>query len=203
VPGYLAAVDPSEPFVEACRARIPSADVRLAPAESLPFADARFDAVLSQLVLNFMPDPAVGVGEMRRVAKAKGVVAASVWDYAGEMTLLRAFWDAATALELPAARDHDEGKRMSFFNPDGLNRIWQEAGLRDVEVSALSVSAAYESFDDLWWPFEQGVGPAAAYAASLDSPSRTALADDLRRRLGSPDGSFSLAARAWCVVGRR
>jgi SAM-dependent methyltransferase len=57
--GNVAAVDPSEPFVETCRARVPGADVRVGVAEHLPFEDARFDAVLSQLVVNFMTDPEV------------------------------------------------------------------------------------------------------------------------------------------------
>src|SRR5205823_8860793 len=52
----VAAVDPSEPFVEQCRERVPGADVRRGYAEELPFADDGFDAVLSQLVVNFMTD---------------------------------------------------------------------------------------------------------------------------------------------------
>ena len=51
--------------------------------------------VLSQLVVNFIPDAEAGVAEMMRVTRAGGVVAACVWDYAGEMTLLREFWRAA------------------------------------------------------------------------------------------------------------
>jgi ubiquinone/menaquinone biosynthesis C-methylase UbiE len=92
---HVHAADPSEPFVEACRERNPGVDVVLAPAEALPFADRTFDAVLSQLVVNFMRDPEAGVREMARVTRPGGVVASCVWDYAGEMTLLRAFWDAA------------------------------------------------------------------------------------------------------------
>src|ERR671936_2610559 len=63
----VAAVDPSEPFAEACRARVPDADVRVAPAEELPFPDGSFDRVLSQLVVNFMADAEQGVREMARV----------------------------------------------------------------------------------------------------------------------------------------
>jgi SAM-dependent methyltransferase len=50
----VAGVDPSEPFVEAARAAVPGADVRVAPAERLPFEADAFDVVLSQLVVNFM-----------------------------------------------------------------------------------------------------------------------------------------------------
>ncbi len=115
----VAAVDPSEAFVEACRQRVPGADVRLAAAEDLPFADSAFDGALSQLVVNFMSDPVAGVGEMRRVTRPGGTVAACVWDYAGEMTLLRQFWDAAVALD-PAAAPLDEGASMPHCQPDSL-----------------------------------------------------------------------------------
>src|SRR5439155_18765358 len=107
-PGSVAAADPSESFVEACRGRLPGVEVVTASAEVFPFADERFDVVLSQLVLNFMHDPEAGVREMRRVARPGGVVASCVWDYAGEMTLLRAFWRAAREVDPERAAEADE-----------------------------------------------------------------------------------------------
>ncbi len=109
-PAAVTAVDPSEPFVEALRARFPGVDVRLASAESLPFDDGAFDAALAQLVVNFMKDPAAGVAEMRRVTRPGGTVAGCVWDYPGQMTLLRTFWDAAAALDVEGAGAVDEGR---------------------------------------------------------------------------------------------
>ena len=80
--GQVAAVDPSEPFVAAARTRLPGVDVRVATAESLPFDDDAFDAVLAQLVVHFMADPVAGLAEMARVARPGGTVAACVWDHA-------------------------------------------------------------------------------------------------------------------------
>src|SRR5437764_5260001 len=100
--GHVAGVDPSEPFVDAARAAVPGIDIRLAPAEQLPFEARSFDVVLSQLVVNFMHDAPAGVAEMRRVARR--TVSSCVWDYAGEMTMLRAFWNSALELE-PGAPD--------------------------------------------------------------------------------------------------
>ena len=197
----VAAVDPSEPFAQACAARLPGVRVEVAAAESLPFADASFDATLCQLVVNFMSDPAAGVGEMRRVTRAGGVVAGAVWDYAGEMTLLRRFWDAAAALD-PAAGELDEGRSMPYCQPDELERLWRHAGLEDVGGSALAVEAEYSGFDDLWQPLESGVGPSGAYVAALAPERRARLREELQRRLGQGDEPFSLSARAWCVVGR-
>src|SRR5207342_927963 len=65
-----------------------------ADARRLPVGDARFEAVVSGLVLNFVPDPALAVREMARVVRPGGRVAAYVWDYAGRMELIRHFWDA-------------------------------------------------------------------------------------------------------------
>lgn len=76
----VAAVDPSAPFVLAARERHPQVDVREAVAEDLPFPDSSFDIALAQLVVHFMSDPLVGLGEMLRVVRPGGIVAASVWD---------------------------------------------------------------------------------------------------------------------------
>jgi SAM-dependent methyltransferase len=200
--GVVAAIDPSEPFVEACRRRVRGADVRAGAAEQLPFADAEFDAVLSQLVVNFMSDAPAGVREMHRVARPGGVVAAAVWDYAGEMTLLRRLWDAAARVDPEGAAAHDEGRVMRYCRPDELEALWEEAGLDEVATGELRVSASYEDYDGLWAPLERGVGPAGAYVAALDEERRAALREELRRALGSPEGAFTLSARAWCVTGR-
>ena len=199
--GHVAAVDPSPPFVQACRRRLPGVRVEVAAAESLPFADAAFDHALAQLVVNFMTDPLAGVGEMRRVVRPGGTVAAAVWDYAGEMVILRCFWDAAIMLD-PSAADLDEGRCMPFCTPDRLGELLTAAGLAGVRVSAAVVAAGYEDFEDLWRPLELGVAPSGAYASSLSGARRLALKDGLRDRLGVGEGPFRLTARAWIATGR-
>lgn len=196
----VAAVDPSLPFVEACRQRHPGVDVRHGTGEALPFEDAAFDHALAQLVINFMTDPHAGVRELRRVTRHGGTVAAAVWDYAGEMTLLRRFWDAATALD-PSARALDEGHSMPFCTAAELHDLWAGAGLPEARVTEVVVSAGYEDFDDLWQPLELGVAPSGAYAASLSPNRRKALKAELRSLLGVGDQPFRLTARAWIAVG--
>ena len=110
----VSAVDPSAPFAEACRARLPGVDMVEADAEALPFADGAFDAALSQLVVNFMPDGEAGVREMARVTRPGGTVASCVWDYGGEMTLLRTFWDAAREVDPERGAAADEGVVMRW-----------------------------------------------------------------------------------------
>jgi SAM-dependent methyltransferase len=197
--GSVAGVDPSPSFVEACRQRVPKADIRLATAESLPFADGEFDAALSQLVVNHMADSEAGVREMRRVVHPGGTVASCVWDYADGMEMLRAFFDAALEIDPDAP---DEGRLMRFCREGELAELWDECGLSEVDAGALWATADYEGFDDYWEPFTTGLGPSGAYCASLDPARQEELRAACFRRLGSPAGGFTLRARAWYATGR-
>jgi ubiquinone/menaquinone biosynthesis C-methylase UbiE len=198
----VAGIDPSEPFVQAARARVPGARILVGSAESIPFSDGEFDATLSQLVVNFLTDPDQGLREMSRVTRPGGTVAGCVWDYGEGMTMLRTFWEAAAALDPERATPRMESHTMRFSRPEELGGLWESAGLTEVEVSPIAAEAAYDDFDDLWAPFPTGVGPAGAYAASLDAEAQAALRDEFARRLGDPEGPFQLTARAWCAVGR-
>jgi SAM-dependent methyltransferase len=194
-PAAVSAVDPSEPFVAAARERHPQVSVTRASAEQLPFADETFDAALAQLVVHFMSDPSAGVAEMRRVTRRDGVVVACVWDHAGGQGPLSAFWEVATGLDPEVA---DESALVGSREGD-LARLFESAGLRDVEETALSVSLEHPSFDEWWEPYTFGVGPAGAYVAGLDSQRRAQLREHCREAL--PDAPFVLTARAWTARG--
>jgi SAM-dependent methyltransferase len=191
----VAAVDPSEPFVEAARARHPGVDVRLATAEDMPHPDDAFDAVLAQLVVHFMTDPVAGIAEMARVTRAEGVVTASVWDLAGDRAPISPFWRAARALD-PDAQDES---RLAGARAGHLTELFAEAGLRDVEEVELSASVEHASFDDWWEPFTFGVGPAGAYARSLGDGELAELRDRCRTLL--PEAPFTSTVFAWAARG--
>jgi len=199
----VSAVDPSEPFAAALAERFPAADVRRGSAEELPFEDGSFDAVCAQLVINFLTDAEKGAAEMARVAREGGTVAAAVWDYRGEMTMLRTFWEAAAAVDERGAAARDERTRMRFGEPHEIVELWEGAGLGGVEGGEIVVSASYEGFDDLWSPFLKNVGPAGDFVATLEPEAQAAFREEYRTLLGSPEGSFELSARAWYAVGTR
>jgi SAM-dependent methyltransferase len=198
--GNVTAIDPAAGVVEVCRQRVPDADVRVGSAESLPFADGEFDAVLAQLVVNLVGDPPAAVREMARVAAEGAPVAACVWDD-DEMPLLRAFWDAARTAA-PAELAGIEDKAQVGLEDLGLLRAWWErAGLREIALSTADVGADYNDFDDLWFSFASGVGRSGALFGSLSQAQQAAVRDDAFRRLGSPDGPFRLEARAHIIRG--
>ena len=204
-PAHILALDPSIRFIETARRAIddPRVNFEVGIASRLPASTNTFDAIVSGLVLNFIPDPIQAVNEMRRVDRRDGVVAAYVWDYAQGMEMLRYFWDAAIALD-PSIRELDEGLRFPICQPERLKRLFVKAGLREIKVQAIEVMTVFRDFDDYWLPFLGGQGPAPGYVASLNSKRRVALKNALRERLPiSDDGSIELQARAWAVKGRK
>jgi len=157
----------------------------------LPAMEPR-DAVVSGLVLNFVPDPVAAVAAMAACTRPSGTVAVYVWDYAGDMQALRFFWDAAGAGEL------DEGRRFgALCSPNGLARAFTAAGLPDHDVRAIDVDTPFADFEDFWQPFLGGQGPAPGYVATLDDEGRAAL----RQRLEA--GPLPTRARAWAISARR
>jgi SAM-dependent methyltransferase len=191
----VAAVDPSESFVAAARERHPGVDVQESPAETLPFADGIFDAALAQLVVHFMADPLQGLTEMARVARTGGVVAACVWDHAGEQTPLAPFWHAVHELD-----PDEEGERGLAGGREGhLTELFHEAGLREIEETALPIHVDHATFEEWWDPFTLGVGPAGAYVSKLDPEKQAELRERIRQQL--PEAPFTLSARAWAARG--
>jgi SAM-dependent methyltransferase len=194
--GNVAAIDPAPQFAAACRERHPGADVREGVAESLPWDDGSFDAALCSLVVAFMQDPNRGIGEMARVTRPGGAVAACMWDIpGGGMTMLSTFWAAARKVD-PGATG--EQRRPGVTEGD-LGERFRRAGLEDVEEGALEASVDYADFDDFWEPFTYGVGPAGQYLVSRPADEQAGVRELCREAL--PAGAFTLTARAWYARG--
>jgi SAM-dependent methyltransferase len=185
-PGAVSAVDPSESFLAAARDRNPGVDVRQASAEHLPFEDDAFDATLAQLVVQFLADPGAGLGEMKRVTRAGGVVVACVWDHRGGRGPLSPFWAAAHELDHEVTGE----SRPAGFRGGDLTDLFEPAGLAEVEETALPVAVVHSTFEEWWEPFTLGVGPAGPYVAELDEERRAGLRERCPALL--PDPPFGL-----------
>ena len=190
----VAAVDPSESFVAAVALRLPGVDVRRATAEDLPFENNTFDVALAQLVVHFMDDPVRGLSEMARVTRPGGVVAACVWDHAGERTPLAPFWRAARELD-PQLEDESAyaGGREGH-----LRELFTQAGLRGIEETVLPVHVEHASFAEWWEPFTFGVGPAGVYLTGLATEQQAQLRARACAQLPEP---LTWETRAWAVRG--
>ena len=203
-PRRVVGIDPTEAFVGAARTRIGDLrfQCRQGSAEALPYETNEFTAAVSGLVLNFVEDKDKAVAEMRRVVSPGGRVALYVWDYAGQMQIMRYFFDAAIELDV-GAKNFDEGIKSPICRPSPLSRLFEKAGLADIEVQSLDMPAAFNNFDDYWQPLIGGTGYAPKYCASVSVEAQARLREALRMRLPTgPDGEILLAVRAWAVKGR-
>ncbi|WKG02176.1 class I SAM-dependent methyltransferase [Mycolicibacterium sp. HK-90] len=189
----VAAIDPSPPFVDAVRAGYPDVDVRQGVAEELPYDADSFDAALAQLVVHFMPDPVAGIGQMARVTRSGGVVAACVWD--GPTGALAPFWDAVHLID-PEAEDE---ALLSGAHRGHLTEIFEAAGLRAVAERPIAVDVVHPTFEEWWEPYTFGVGPAGDHVRRLDDDGRARLASVAREQLGA--GPFTVTATAWAARG--
>jgi SAM-dependent methyltransferase len=195
----VAGIDPSPSLVEACRARLPNADIQNGSAEHLPWDDEEFDATLSQVVLSFVSDADQVAREMRRVVRARGSVAACMWLGGPAMQVGQLFWDSVASVDLDL---RNRVPAALFREPGEIANLWKRSGLRDVEEAFLEVRATYENFDDLWTPVETAGGSIGTYMATADADRRAAIRDACRVRLGNPHQPFELSGRACAARGR-
>ena len=197
-------IDPSKEYVAYATSRNPFPDrasFEVGDAQQLRYADASFDAALSLLVFNFIPDPKKALFELRRVTKPGGRLSAAVWDYGAGMRMLRTFWDAAIHID-PRAERLDE-KRMPLCREGELSALWKEGGLLNIREQSIDIKMSFESFADYWEPFLLGQGPAGSYVRRLDREKLQALRSEVKRRLSlsAENAPFVLPARVWAVRG--
>lgn len=202
-PGFVAAFDAAEGFVTYA-AQNQDADIRwgAASAQALPIASGAFDVVVAGLVLNFVPSVEAALAEMARAVSNDGVVGGYVWDYADGMVMLRAFFDAAIAVDDDAI-EHDEGRRFPICRYDALRAAFENAGLHTVQVAPIEIMACFANFDDYWLPFVNGATfPAAAWLASRPEQTREGIRTHLLHSLPiAEDGTIALPMRIWAATG--
>jgi len=203
-PSHVQGIDASPEQIQFARTERgrPNVDFQVGDALQLPFAAATFGVAVCGLGLNFIPEPERALREMRRVTVPHGSVAVYVWDYEEGARFLREFWDAAAAVdgEAPA---HDQARRFLLCNPGPLQQLFERAGLKDVELVALSITTRFASFDDYWQPLLTGQGSAPNYLATRNESTRNAIHDRLRKSLPTDSqGAISLPAKAWAIRGK-
>ena len=123
-PSKVIGVEPSASYLERAQASIkdPRVEFYVGDAQSLPLEDHQVDTVVSGLVLNFIPDKRRALAEMQRIVVPGGTIALYVWDYAGEMQLMRYFWNGVGEL-FPDAKNKDEGIRFFDCKPNPARRF--------------------------------------------------------------------------------
>jgi trans-aconitate methyltransferase len=201
-------IDSSQAFIDAGRAQAPDVCVTFQQADAavLPLADQSFDATLSLLVLNLIPEYERAAREMARVTKAGGVVTAAVWDVRGGMPHQRMLLDAAAVFDtVGGAAFRTNSLSTPLAGPGELAALWTKIGLNSVVQTYLTIRVEFQSFADYWEPFLGGVGRLGPYIAGLSPDTRARIERHLRLSflMGATDGPRSFPATALAVRGVR
>jgi SAM-dependent methyltransferase len=204
-PTKVVAVDLAPEFIDFARQQIHDDRVEFQVGDALAIEaeTPNYHAAVAGLLLNFLPSPAGATQKMVQSVRNGGIVGAYVWDYGGQMEMMRHFWDAADQVD-EAARSMDAGRRFTICEPDNLRALYQNAGLNAVDVIAIDVPTRFKSFDDFWLPFLGAQGSVSKYLRGLSAETLNAIRDQLQRQLPvANDGGIALNARAWAVKGTK
>ncbi|HEX4297329.1 MAG TPA: methyltransferase domain-containing protein [Devosia sp.] len=147
-PAHIIGVDPSPQQLSYARQRHTAglAEFIEAGAMALPIPDRSVDAATMALVIFFVPEPAKGVAEMRRVVRPGGSVSAYAWDFTtGDFPWQLAQDEVratgATVLWPPQAE---------MVRIDRLHQLWVDAGLQSVASREIVVERVFPSFEEYW-----------------------------------------------------
>lgn len=196
-------LDPSPPFVARAARRLAgaAAEFVVGDGQALPYGAREFDACLSFLVLQGVPDAERMLAEKCRVTRPGGWVAGAVWDFGAAMPLFGLLRAAVDDVDPAAARRRAPRR---FATRAEFVALWTRAGLREIESAALEVTAAYENFEDFWRSYLVGATPTTAVVTAMAPDRRDRIAAHMRQALDLADDGqpFTLDATAWAVKGR-
>jgi ubiquinone/menaquinone biosynthesis C-methylase UbiE len=194
----VAAVEPSPDYAAALRERYPAVDIRLAPAEDLPWDADSFDVTLAQLVVIFMNDAHQGARELARVLRPGGIAATCMWELDG-MEMMNAMREVRRQMQPGEAPTI----AAAFRDEQSLRELFEGAGLADVETTVIEVSVTYASVDELWEPAIRVGGPGGQFVNQVSAEQLEHARSLFQAALGSPTKPFRLSGRAAAVRGVR
>lgn len=186
-------IDFSATVIEIAISNVPGTEFHLGDAQSLPFADNSFDAVVCGFGIIHVPDPGKALSEMRRVLKPGGRVAVSVWEAPGTGNGFGLLYGSIKAhadmtVDLPHGPDF-----FQFSGPDKLISALLETGF--CKPSVITVAQTWEIGDacGLITRIMEGAVRARALLAAQTDAVRAAITNAVVSEMSgyfSPDGIY-------------
>lgn len=162
-----------------------------ASAENLPLPDRSFDLVVSSMGLQFVPDRAAAVREMRRVLVPGG---RAVWCTPGPTPPLMEAIDQALSHHVGPGASMFVHAVFSLCDPAEARALLEEGGFDDVDVTHEPVPLRVPLPADFFWQYVHST-PLATVLAEVDDATRTALEQEVVERCQPfVDGDASVIA---------
>jgi SAM-dependent methyltransferase len=188
-------IDASEGYLEGARRHRSHSNITYEHGDirHLRFDNDEFDAAVSTLALDVIPETEQVVSEMKRVTRPGGVVASGVHQFYGGMPAFDLVLHTGAVLDagFAALRSMRAGRR--HFWPNGQAELWRNLGLTSVTEVPVVVDCEYPSFADYWSTFTGGQGSISGPMTALPDDVRDAIERHVRAGYlaGLPDGPRS------------
>lgn len=156
--GSVSGVDLNPGMLKVAERISPDICWRNAPAESLPWDESTFDAVVSQFGLMFFEDRLEGLREMMRVLKTRGTLTVAVFCSLDTMPAFRRMCDI---YESAVGNKAGDTLRFPFSLGDknDFASLFEKAGIKNVVITSMKGSACFSSIKDMvladvngWFP---------------------------------------------------
>jgi SAM-dependent methyltransferase len=199
---HVIGIDVSEGYLEGAR-RLrshPNISYEHSDIRHMRFDDGVFDAAVSTLALDVLPEIEQVVAETKRVTRPGGVVASGVHQFFGGMPAFDLVIHTGAVLDtgFTSLRSMRAGRQL--FWPNGQAALWRQIGLSNVTEVPGVVDCEYPSFADYWATFIDGPGSITGPLLALSADVRGSIEQHVRAGylVGLPDGprSFPMMFRA-------
>jgi SAM-dependent methyltransferase len=195
-------VDASESYLDGAR-RLrphPHATYEHGDACDLPYSSDSFDACVSALAIDVIPEVDQVAAEMRRVTRPGGIVACSTFDFWGGFSVLDLVLDSGAVLDEGIRTLRAQIKARPIVRANGQANLWRQVGLVNVAEVPIVLSFDYSDFVDYWSSFSTGPTRIAQQLNDVPSDLRREIEQHVRAGYltGLPDGprSFAVILRA-------
>ncbi len=198
-------VDPSEPYLDGARRLRSHPDVTYEQGDAcdLRYPSDSFDACVSTLAIDVIPEVDLVAAEMRRVTRPGGVVACGTFDFWGGMSVLDLVLDTGAVLDEGIRTLRTQIKARPIVWANGQANLWRQVGLDEVVEVPIVLSLDYTGFEDYWSSFSTGPTRIAQHLTALPSDVRSEIEQHVRAGYlaGLPNGARSFAVVVRAVRG--
>jgi ubiquinone/menaquinone biosynthesis C-methylase UbiE len=179
------------------RPGVQTANFRIGDAMALPFESDQFDFATMALVIRFVPDPAQGVAEMKRVVRPGGAVAAYVWDSLGGGMPHEPIQAELRSMSIKYPRPPS----AEASNLEVLQKLWVDAGLRSVETQIITAERTFASFEN-FWSLSSNSQTLQSVLEDLDPATLGQLKSSIQARLtAETNGQITYSAHVNAIKG--
>ncbi|MEK6325055.1 MAG: class I SAM-dependent methyltransferase [Acidobacteriota bacterium] len=175
-------------------------------AESLPFSDNWFDAVVCRLGVMLFPDPAAAIHEMFRVVKRGGQMSCAVWCGRDSNPFFGLVMDVVSRFIESPPEDPDAPGAFRFAEQGKLARLVGEAGAVNVSERLLKFDLEAPIAPKQFWEVRVELSDTLrAKVATLTSEQLEHVAQDVEEagRAFFTEGRMTFPGQVLIVTGRK